>query len=260
MAGSVRREGGSESVSAWVDVARGQPDASNSISVSLPRSQYRHPTDIDQSVASTTRTIASTLGNGTNARPAPRTCDDIARQQRRGGGNAVAMRQGTGEGGLDGNWVTRTTGEGGEHNSFTQRHEIAGGQGGAGMEDPRLPTPIGGQTSGRTVLDRGAGNGTGTFDAGKGGKVKKNVNFVWSRRKPCDRIGFPIDRYKTGYGEGSFIVGRCLFVLFQSWTTFYLTIFRRLADGAQPQQHGAACHRSKGQLAPGEVRPEMHDF
>lgn len=85
----------------------------------------------------------------------------------------MAMGQGRGEGGLDENWVTRGTGGEVENNGFAQRNGIKRGQGSDGMEDPRLLTPIGGQTSGRTALDGGAGNGTGTFDAGKGGKVKK---------------------------------------------------------------------------------------
>ena len=176
MARNVRCEGGNESGSAWTDVARGQPNGSDNTSASLSQQQYRYLTDIDQSGASTSRTITGTLADGTHAQPAPRTWDDISRQQRTGGGNTATKGRRQGGSISDGNWVARTRGEGVENNGFEQRSRT-GGQEDAGMEDLTLPKPLDGQTSSQTALDGGTRNRRSTFDAEEGGKVKNALNF-----------------------------------------------------------------------------------
>lgn len=176
MVGNIRGEGGSESGSAWADVARGQPDSSDNTPVALTHQQYRHPTDFDQSSASTTRTIAGTRTDGASAQPGPRTWDDLGRQQRRGGSNAVANKHGQGGGISEGNWVARTRGADAENNGFEQRRGNRR-QGGVGVEDSRVAKPLDGQTPSRMALDGGAGNGADTFHAGKGSKMEKTFNL-----------------------------------------------------------------------------------
>ena len=176
VAGSVGREGGSESSNAWADVARDQPDASDNTRVGRPQQQHRHPADFDQSAASTTRTTADTRSDGANERPGPRTWSDVGRQQRRGGSKTVAKEHGQGGVISEGNRAARTRGEDVENNVFEQ-HRGNRGQGGAGIEDPIVAKPLGGQTLSRISLDGGAENGTGAFQTGKGGKVKPMLSF-----------------------------------------------------------------------------------
>lgn len=206
---------------ARADISGGPQYASEKPTASRPPQQHRYPTDIERAVPSVTRTSTGTIANGGHEQPRPRTWEDVGRTKRKGADDGATKEHLQEANHADENWVARTRVE---NSGFEQ----CGGREGrvvAGMEGSRYPNPIGGQKN-KTALDCGPVNGTGAFDAGKGGKVNTFMSTIYEVDEGLVfESVFSTEGYQTGSGEGHTTMGQGSVILFAAWQGSYVTSF-----------------------------------